>query len=224
MLRTIAAKLPLTTQQALKRRYFARQLARGSFRAPEPEFDRLAEWVRPGDWVIDVGANIGHYTTRLSALVAAAGRVIAIEPASETFELLASNVSRLRHRNVTLINAAASIQHTCVRMTLPHFDSGMSNYYQASITESGGDFEVMALPVDSLVSSHRISFIKIDVEGHEAQALRGMTGILQRDKPCIVIEGASAEVQALLEGYGYSFEAIKGSPNRIFRPRSAGSS
>ena len=54
-----------------------RQMTRGRFRSPEPEWDRLGEWLRPGDTALDVGANVGHYACRMSQLVGASGRVIA---------------------------------------------------------------------------------------------------------------------------------------------------
>jgi ubiquinone/menaquinone biosynthesis C-methylase UbiE len=89
-LKKLAARLPLRWQQELKRRYFANQIRKHSFRAPEPEFEMLSPMVSAGDWVLDVGANIGQYTLRLSELVGESGRVISFEPVPETFELLAA--------------------------------------------------------------------------------------------------------------------------------------
>jgi len=103
-----AARLPHEWQQALKRRHFQRHIARDTFRTDEPEWELAARWLAPGDWAIDVGANIGHYSKRFSDLVGAGGRVIAFEPVPATFELLAANAARFAWTNVTLLNLAAS--------------------------------------------------------------------------------------------------------------------
>ena len=47
--------------------------------------------VSPRDWIVDVGANVGHYTKRLSELVGPKGRVIAFEPILETFSILSES-------------------------------------------------------------------------------------------------------------------------------------
>jgi 23S rRNA U2552 (ribose-2'-O)-methylase RlmE/FtsJ len=92
VLKRLAAALPASWQNDLKRAYFRRQIKKDLFTTSEPEYKNLHAFIAPGDWVIDVGANIGHYTKRLSELVGAGGRVIAVEPVPETFALLSSNV------------------------------------------------------------------------------------------------------------------------------------
>ena len=106
--------------------------------------------MKPGDTVLDIGANIGHYTARLSNLVGANGRVIAFEPIPETFELLACNVARLAIQNVTLINAAACDSTTEVGMAVPGFESGLSNYYMAHISQEATDLRVLGIDIGSL--------------------------------------------------------------------------
>src|SRR5215831_16739326 len=102
LLKKLSAKLPRYMQQELKRVHFRRQVRNGSFETSEPEYSRLSEWVAQGDWVIDVGANVGHYAIRLSQLVGLSGRVLAFEPVTDTFDLLASNTSAAGAKNVSL--------------------------------------------------------------------------------------------------------------------------
>lgn len=45
----------------------------------------------PGDWALDIGANVGHYTKRMSDLAGPEGRVIAFEPVPDTFAVLCAN-------------------------------------------------------------------------------------------------------------------------------------
>ena len=106
-LRKMASKLPVRYQQEMKRINFKRRLQKGKFQSDEPEFGLLGKWVKEGDLVIDIGANVGHYTHRLSSLVGASGRVLAFEPVPESFELLSSNLNKLPFQNMTLFNVAA---------------------------------------------------------------------------------------------------------------------
>ena len=215
-LKRLSSALPLRAQQELKRFHFAHQIRSGRFQTSEPEYARLGEWVTAGGWVIDVGANVGHYTARLSQLVGPTGRVLAFEPVPETFELLAANMAAAGARNVTLFNVAASTQIGVAGVSLPHFSSGLTNYYMAGITSGEGEFKVLTAPVDSVMPSARVSLVKIDVEGHELQALRGMRALLQRDRPRLIVEGASPEVETFLRELGYTFAELPGSPNRLF--------
>ena len=107
VLKQLACKLPATLQNDLKRIHYRRQIKKGVFVTSEPEYQRLHTLIAPGDWVIDVGAKVGHYTKRFSELVGPGGRVIAFEPVPETFALLSSNVLLFRFMNVTLMNVAA---------------------------------------------------------------------------------------------------------------------
>jgi len=125
VLKPFAARLPDRWQMELKRLHFARQIRRGSFKTSEPEYNMLPRLIGPGNWVLDIGANVGHYTKRMSELVGPGGRVIAFEPVPATFALLAANVQRFKHANVTLINAAASGGTNIVGMTVPKFSTGL---------------------------------------------------------------------------------------------------
>lgn len=221
-LKRLAARLPRRWQQELKRRYFGRQIRNRSFRTDEAEFELLSAMVSTGDWVLDIGANLGHYTVRLSELVGAGGRVISFEPVPETFELLAANVALIPHRNVTLINAAASDSAGVCGMQIPKLDdSGLDNFYTAHLSAEPSSLNVLRIAVDSFSPPEPIRFVKIDAEGHELPALRGMQRLLERDHPILVVEDNSPEVSAYLVELGYSSEKIAGSSNRIFRAAGA---
>lgn len=90
LLKRVAAGLPPLWQQELKRIHFRREIRRHTFASTEPEFRLLDSMISAGDWVMDIGANVGHYTKRLSDLVGPRGRVIAVEPVPDTFALLAA--------------------------------------------------------------------------------------------------------------------------------------
>jgi len=217
--KSAAARLPHHWQQALKRRHFQREIRRDTFRTNEPEWELSSRWLAPGDWAIDVGANIGHYTKRFSDLVGARGRVIAFEPVPATFELLATNAAQFACTNVTLLNLAASDSTQVLGMSIPTFDTGLKNYYGAALT-TAGDLQVMACAIDSLSLNGPVRVIKIDAEGHDAVAVRGARQLIAAQKPTIVIESTSDEVKALLGELGYTSETVPGSSNVIYRPAS----
>lgn len=218
----VVVKLPAPLRRVLRDAHLAWQIRRGTFRSDEPEFDRLAQWIAADDWVLDVGANLGHYTARLAALVGERGRVLAFEPVPDTFECLAANVRRLGLHNVSLFNAAVCDRWGVVWMTIPTFASGWPNPYEAHIGASPGAVPVLGLAIDSLAIPGPVTLVKIDVEGHELGALRGMRALLERDRPTLIVETFSAEVDAWLGDLGYRGERLPGSPNRVYRGRERG--
>lgn len=224
ILKRIASKLPGGLQNELKRLQFIHEIRKGRFFTDEKEFQVLDQWVRAGDWVLDVGANIGHYVSRMSSLVGANGRVIAFEPVPATFELLATTAARLEHRNVTLLNAAASDTVSTVGITIPKFDTGLDNYYMAHLTDDKSGLSVFTLPIDSLEIPARVSLVKIDAEGHDLHVVRGMRKLLQRDRPVLIIEGTDPELDRLLAELGYEARRLEGSSNVVYEaPRPAAS-
>lgn len=222
LLKKVAAQLPIRLQTEIKRILYQRQIRKGTFETNEPEFKILHELVKPRDWVIDIGANVGHYTKRLSELVGQQGRVIAFEPVPLTFSLLSANVELFANYNVTLINAAVSDHLDVVGMSMPKFSSGLMNYYEAHLlTDSDNSpFSVLTMPIDSFCINQRIALVKIDAEGHEAFVLGGMRKLIEASHPILIVETYSNEVIAGLTGMGYSAERLEKSPNVLFRFKS----
>jgi FkbM family methyltransferase len=214
----VAGSLPERWQHSLKRRYYARQVRRGTFRSEEPEYKLLDEVISPGDWVIDVGANIGTYTLKMSELVSSNGRVLALEPIPDTFDLLTSNCKLSRFKNVTLLNVAASERIGIVRMQIPRWEhTGGPNLYEARIVPeitSDDGYDILAINIDAIDFPKRVSFVKIDAEGHELSVIEGMASLLKRDHPLIVVEGTRAS--RFLESLGYASKHFTASPNFVW--------
>ena len=199
MMRSVVALLPNFLQSSVRSYHHHRQLKRGVFRSPESEWDRLAEWVKAGDTVLDIGANVGHYTCKLSELTGADGRVFAFEPVPDTFAALASNVRGLPQRNVTLFNAAVGDSSELVGFHVPTQAGGS---YLAHVDPTA-KLKCFVLAVDALDLPGRVSFIKIDAEGHEPNVLAGLVNLLKRDRPVVLLE-KNAQAQAMLVELGYT--------------------
>lgn len=215
LLKRVATTFPSPVRHELKRHYYAWQIRRGTFRTSEPEFDLLEQLVKPGDWVVDVGANVGHYTARLSRLVGPTGRVLAFEPVPSTFELLAANARGFPYRNVSLFNAALAETSHLANMQVPE---GAEGPYLAHLSGQDTGLKVLCLSFDGLQLRFPVNLVKIDAEGHELSVLRGMERTLVRDRPTLIVEVSSGESEGYLRQLGYIAERLSGSPNWIFRP------
>ena len=209
--------MPTSWQLEMKRHHYRRQIATDRFATDEPEYALLSSLLDEGDWAIDVGANIGHYTKRMSDLVGQAGRVIAFEPVVDTFSLLAANVQNCEFQNVTLLNAAAADATGLASISIPHFENGTLNYYEASINDEDQGLSVMTMAIDSLQLDTRVRLLKIDAEGHELAVLRGAINLLRRCKPILIVEVSSHDVHSFIESLGYSRETLRNSPNHLYR-------
>jgi FkbM family methyltransferase len=216
-LKRVASHLPRRAQQELRRGYYAWCVRRGRFTSEEPEYRLIGSLLRAGDWVLDIGANVGTYTLLFSETVGPQGRVIALEPVPATFELLAANARLARFENVTLLNVAASQGTRSVTMRVPTLPDGLPNHFMAAISEGAKDLAVLALSVDALELPHPVRLAKIDAEGHELPILEGMTELLERDRPLLVVEANSDAVAEFLRGFGYAVERLPGSSNYLGR-------
>lgn len=220
-IKKMLSKLPEEWQLEIKRFYFGRQIDKNRFETDEPEYSILSEFVKPGDWVVDVGANIGHYTKKLSELVETNGRVFAFEPIPSTFNLLCANVQKFLFNNVTLINSAASNKTSIVEMVIPYLPTGLKNYYQSTISFSdkkGDSVSVLSLSLDSFAIEGDVTLVKIDVEGHEKYVLDGMKDLIKKNSPVLIVETSSEDVISNLQKLGYTSERLTDSPNILFRP------
>ncbi|MDB4516527.1 FkbM family methyltransferase, partial [Crocinitomicaceae bacterium] len=196
----ITSFTPKRFQEGLKRHYFRFLIAKDKFTTPEPEFSRLGEFITKGDWVIDIGANIGQYTIKMSKLVGEKGRVIAFEPVPETFSHLARNVTYCEDKNVTLINAAVSNDTSLVGMSIPYLETGLQNFYMAAVSNipEDSDVSVLTFSIDSLTFQNPIALIKIDAEGHEPIIFKGIEKLVTRDKPVLIVETVDDNIRQLL--------------------------
>jgi FkbM family methyltransferase len=175
----------------------------------------VREHLRPGDVFVDVGANVGYFSLLAARLVGEAGSVVAVEAAPSTFAALEANLARNGAVNVRAVDAAAFDRET----TLPiyHIPSE-ENTGGASVVHDVGPQEalVRAAPLAALLGDAEIArarLIKIDVEGAEVAALRGLLPVidrLPRDAQLIVetLRANVAEVQAILEPRGYAAHVL----------------
>lgn len=215
--KAVASKFPPFFQHELRRIKILFQIKSNKFIEDEPEYNILNSIITPNDWVLDIGANVGRYTKKFSELVGPRGRVIALEPVPNTFSILAGSSHLYKYPNVTFLNLAASKTMTTFGVNIPYSNTGLKNFELANLITDDSTFQVLSVPIDHLNLPHKIKLIKMDVEGHELDALSGMTKLLIRDRPILIIETSSSEVFSLLHNIGYQNERMPDSPNVIFK-------
>jgi len=142
--------------------------------------------IRPADVFVDIGANIGYYSTLAAKLVGPGGKVIAIEPGPYNFELLTRNIRRNRFSNVILQQLALSDFPGKVELNLSRVNFG-DNRVGTNLSVLGefesDSVEVRAERLDDLLTRlnvTRVENIKMDVQGYEAQVQEGMLKTLSR--------------------------------------------
>lgn len=216
-LKKLVTRLPADWQRSLKRRWYRRQIVSHRFDLEGDEEEVLRRLLSAGDWVLDVGANVGHYAVACSRIVGPTGRVIALEPIPETFALLSHNCLALEAHNVTLLNLAASDRSAVRGMTVPLFASGLPRPTEAHITDatSADDLHVLTMALDDFEWPTRIALVKIDTEGHELSVLRGLARLISRDRPHLIVEKSSDAVVVFLADFGYRLSPLSGPSNYV---------
>lgn len=171
------------------------------------EMDVLRLLCGPGDFVIEVGANIGAHTVELARHVGPQGTVLAFEPQRLVFQTLCANVALNSLANVHCYWSAAGDSETPINV--PQLDPELRNNFGGlSIglaTQPGQQVECRVL--DGFLSLPRLRLLKIDVEGMEESVIRGAQKLLAKFKPVLYVENdrldKSESLMRLLDSLGY---------------------
>jgi FkbM family methyltransferase len=221
MFKSIALRvLPGPILKYLKKVHYSYELKRFSEK-DEPDLRVVKELIRMGDYVVDVGANVGWYTKVLAELVSSEGRVYSIEPMPMTFEILSYCVHQLGLKNIELFCCGISEATGEGLMEIPSFKKGGDNFYMARIVSGDNRVEkgnkriqvhLRSLDEMLLGSKSPIKFIKCDVEGHELSAVKGARAVIEKFRPALLIEvshdpdeigSSSNELFSILRSYDY---------------------
>ena len=139
--------------------------------------------IRPGDTVIECGAHHGAQTILLSRWAGNQGKVIALEPIPENFEILKKNVELNKLENVVLVNKAVGNSCGSISMKL------RSNGAVSAQRGAKNTIEIESITLDKLTADLGVTptFVKIDVEGYEYQILEGGKATLSA-RPAVFVE------------------------------------
>ncbi len=190
------------------------------------ETEVFEQVLRPGMTLVDVGANIGHYTLEAARRVGAAGRVIAFEPEPNNFELLCRNIEANRYANVTPVRKALSNHSGVARLALSAENLGGHHLEYASGDSRSIAIEMLTLDEYFRGTAQAVDVLKMDAEGSELFILEGMSELLHFNPNLILftefcpaaLEAAGCSPLRFLEklaSHGFQIGIIGAKKNRI---------
>lgn len=182
----------------------------------------IRKYVKEGDTIIDVGANLGWTAILCSELVGENGSVHAFEPVPSVYKNLAENKKYARFENIKIYPFAVSDSCGVAELFLGNTnETTLASMRPHDLNDKGRSVRAEMITLDSLIlDNQKISFVKIDVEGAEFKVLRGMASIIERDHPILAIEltgewlekfgDSSEQLIKFLTGFNYEIYVVSG--------------
>ena len=165
--------------------------------------------LRSGDVFVDVGANIGYFSLLAASLVGGKGKVYSFEPNPSLFPFLEKNLLRNGYHwaiphQLAVFDEVGEIEFHVA----PSDHTGRSSIRRLEDAEE--TIRVRTVTLDEQLSDvDSLRLMKLDVEGAEQNALLGSRSLIERNRPCVVIE----MTDRYLKEFGYSSEDV----HRFFR-------
>ncbi|HEY7309849.1 MAG TPA: FkbM family methyltransferase [Gemmataceae bacterium] len=194
----------------------------------EGEVDLFRQMVKPGQVVLEVGANIGAHTVFLARAVVPGGRVLAFEPQRIVYQTLCANLALNNITNVYCWQAA--VGRTPGEVRVPLLDYARPNNFGGVQLGAAGEGEPVPVRTIDGLQLPRCALIKVDVEGMEQEVVEGAVATLQRCQPLLYVENdrreKSASLIRTLDALGYKLfwhrpplfnpNNFAGNPNNVF--------
>ncbi len=158
----------------------------------QAELRLLKSILKEGDTFIDLGTNIGLYSLTASKIVGQKGRVISFEPFGKNYDTFIHNLelNHLSNTNVVPEKKAVGKSDSTLMLYSNSSDSNMGMVSTKERTHTHKE-SVESVSLDTYLKKNKINkvdLIKIDIEGHEKDALIGMAGTTKDIKPSFIIE------------------------------------
>jgi FkbM family methyltransferase len=170
----------------------------------------MTEHIRPGQVVLDVGANAGIHTLLMARLATGRGHVYAFEPHPEIYDSLVANVA-LNGLQAVVTAVPKAVADMTGRTTFYSGRHGGAGHLAAVGRPEGNAMTVETITLDEFVlgRDHRLpDFLKIDVEGAERKVLDGGQRVLRANRPTLLIDLHTPEqdvaVGQVLADLGYA--------------------
>jgi FkbM family methyltransferase len=193
--------------------------------------DLARRYVRPGSVVLDVGANFGQMSVLFSKMVGESGKVYSFEADDFVYEILEKNINAndLGARIVPIFGAIHDSMGETLHFPVQDFER-FSSYgsYGIDYKNRGAGRPVPSLTIDSLNIIDPISFMKVDIQGGDLQAMRGARETIERHRMPIIFEYEYAfedELGMSFQDYvdfvlsiGYRFEKVVTGHNFLIVP------
>jgi FkbM family methyltransferase len=129
--------------------------------------------IKPGSTVLDIGAHHGYFSLLAARYVGTEGKVYAFEPAEANFLILKKNVDLNNLSNVIPVNLAVSDTNTLMSFYYRQ-ETGVTGSLFASNKPNESTVPVECVTIDGYLPGKRVDVLKMDIEGAEPNALKGM--------------------------------------------------
>lgn len=160
----------------------------------EGEVELFARYIKPGDMVLDIGANIGVFTVFFAKTVGETGAVIAFEPQRLIFQSLCANVALNSLTNVLCWQQAVGEAKGSI--VVPLLDQTKPNNFGGVALGGWETGETIPLVTIDDLNLPQCDFMKIDVEGMERKVLFGARDTIRRHRPVLYVENDRPEEAA----------------------------
>ena len=178
--------------------------------AGKGEIGYMLDNLREGQTALDLGANIGYFTVLFSRQVGPPGHVLAFEPGPLSFALLQTNIRINGLTQAQAFNTAVGDRSGTIDLFICRTGES-DNRVEGMVTDpqDRDRIEVPLISVDDFLAARpaqRIDYVKIDIQGAEWDALKGMRRTIA-DNP---------EIQIVLEYAPVFIELVGGTPREFF--------
>lgn len=169
--------------------------------------------VKPGDTVIDLGANLGYYSNLIQQWIGPSGKLYSVEPVIPFNEILQWRLGNKRH--VTLLPYALGTEEKDITLVIPknlsYLSTGLPNVYDShthgNLEEYGFRFNAKMKKGSELFKDlPQLHFLKCDIEGYEEYVFPEMKSVFEKHLPIIQVETWGThkkKVEDFLTGLGY---------------------
>lgn len=177
--------------------------------------ETLWRLIEPGNFVLDVGANIGFITSLCSYKSGPQGKVWAFEPNPIVITRLTKNIGYNKHSNTTLYPFALSDSNKEGYLELPDtFSYNQGVAYVKNGTHSNNAIKIDLCRLDDMIDAGTIiNVLKIDVEGHELTVLKGSEKLIQNKQITNIVyedhDSYPSEIAEFLAAKGYTIYRIE---------------
>lgn len=174
-----------------------RRLQRSIKKSDEKEINLVKTFIKSGTDSIDVGVYRGVYSYEMSKY---SEKVHSFEPNPIIFKYIEKNLKKFI-KNIHLYNFALSNQSKTINLKIPirnsnsnkeifeeYYEMGRATIHNENNFENYENFKIKTKTIDELSFDNKISFIKIDVEGHELEVIEGAKNTIKNDKPILLVE------------------------------------
>ena len=176
---------------------FEKRIKRSIKNNDEKELQLLKKIIIPETDTIDIGVYRGVYSYEMAKY---SKMVHAFEPNPIIFKDIELNLGKII-KNINLYNFALSDKENKVLLKVPirnknydksnyeeYFQMGRATIHEQNVMGDIETFEIKSKKLDIFTFSNRISFIKIDVEGHEMSVIKGAENTIKQYKPTLLVE------------------------------------